>query len=58
MNNQDINVKLNEGGYLFPIKVLEPKEALDLGSHYLVIGRSITRNSNPNGKLEEIIDSL
>ena len=39
-------------------KVADPKEALDLGSHYLVIGRSITRNSNPNGKLEEIINSL
>ncbi len=35
-----------------------PKEALDLGSHYLVIGRSITGNSNPNERLEEIISSL
>ena len=39
-------------------KAAAPKEALDLGSHYLVIGRSITGNSNPNGKLEEIINSL
>ena len=39
-------------------KAAVPKEAIDLGSHYLVIGRSITGNSNPNGKLEEIINSL
>ena len=39
-------------------KAAAPKEALDLGSHYLVIGRSITGNSNPNEKLEEIISSL
>ena len=39
-------------------KATAPKEALDLGSHYLVIGRSITGISNPNGKLEEIINSL
>ena len=39
-------------------KAASPKEALDLGSHYLVIGRSITGNSNPNAKLEEIINSL
>ena len=39
-------------------KVAGPKEALNLGSHYLVIGRSITGNVNPNGKLEEIINSL
>ena len=39
-------------------KAASPKQALDLGSNYLVIGRSITGNSNPNGKLEEIINSL
>ena len=39
-------------------KVASPKEALDLGSNYLVIGRSITGNSKPNEKLEEIISSL
>ena len=39
-------------------KAATPKEASDLGSHYLVIGRSITSNPNPNGKLEEIINSL
>ena len=39
-------------------KAAAPKEALDLGSHYLVIGRSITSDSNPNEKLEEIISSL
>ena len=39
-------------------KAAEPKEALDLGSHYLVIGRSITGSVNPNGTLEKIINSL
>ena len=39
-------------------KVAEPKEALNLGSHYLVIGRSITGNVNPNGVLEKILNSL
>ena len=39
-------------------KVAGPKEALNLGSHYLVIGRSITGNVNPNRALERILDSL
>ena len=39
-------------------KAAAPREALDLGSNYLVIGRSITGNSNPNKRLEEIISSL
>ena len=34
MNNQDINIKLNDGGYLYPIKVLETKDALDLSHYY------------------------
>ena len=39
-------------------KAADPKEALDLGSHYIVIGRSITGNPNPNGILEQIVKSL
>ena len=39
-------------------KIISPKEALKLGSNYLVIGRSITESSNPNKELERIIDSL
>ena len=39
-------------------KAAGPKEALNLGSHYLVIGRSITGNENPNGILEKILNSL
>ena len=39
-------------------KVAGPKEALNLGSHYLVIGRSITGNVNPNRALERILNSL
>jgi orotidine-5'-phosphate decarboxylase len=39
-------------------KVITPREALKLGSDYLVIGRSITKSLNPNKELERIIDSL
>lgn len=39
-------------------KVWTPKEALNLGSSYLVIGRSITTNENPNDILEGILNSL
>ena len=39
-------------------KAADPKEALNLGSHYLVIGRSITGNTNPNRVLEKIVNSL
>ena len=34
MNNQDIKVNLTEGGYNFPIKILEAKEALHLNNYY------------------------
>ena len=39
-------------------KVINPQEALKLGSDYLVIGRSITESSNPNKELGRIINSL
>ena len=39
-------------------KVINPQEALKLGSDYLVIGRSITESSNPNKELARIINSL
>jgi orotidine-5'-phosphate decarboxylase len=39
-------------------KVITPKEALKLGSNYLVIGRSITESSNPNKEIERIVNSL
>ena len=39
-------------------RVMTPKQAIDLGANYLVIGRSITESSNPNKELETIIDSL
>ena len=34
MNNQDIKVNLTNGGYNFPIKILESKEALELNNYY------------------------
>ena len=39
-------------------KIITPKEALKLGSNYLVIGRSITQSSNPNKELQRIVNSL
>ena len=39
-------------------KVITPQDALKLGSDYLVIGRSITKSSNPNKELERIINSF
>lgn len=39
-------------------KAAKPREAIDLGSNYLVIGRSITGHSSPNTALEEIVKSL
>ncbi len=39
-------------------KVISPKEALELGSDYIVIGRSITTSPNPSEELEKINDSL
>lgn len=38
-------------------KVITPPDAFKLGSNYLVIGRSITENLNPNEELEKIINS-
>ena len=35
-----------------------PKEAMELGADYVVIGRSITQASDPVNRVEEIYDSL
>ncbi|WP_131781652.1 orotidine-5'-phosphate decarboxylase [Legionella gresilensis] len=40
------------------VRIMSPKEALDLGSDYLVIGRPITRAKNPQLAINKIIDSL
>ena len=34
MNNQDVKVELNEGGYYSPIKILENDEAINLNNYY------------------------
>ena len=39
-------------------KVISPSKALELGSTYLVIGRSITSSKEPNKTLEDIIKNL
>lgn len=39
-------------------RIMTPKQALDAGSHYLVIGRPITKAPDPMQALEEIEQSL
>lgn len=39
-------------------RIMTPKQALEAGSHYLVIGRPITKAPNPMQALEEIEQSL
>ncbi|MFV0247275.1 MAG: orotidine-5'-phosphate decarboxylase [Mycoplasmatales bacterium] len=39
-------------------RVVSPKEAIELGSDYLVIGRSITNNDNPVEVYNKIINEL
>lgn len=39
-------------------RAANPSEAINLGSNYLVVGRSITGNPNPNAILEEIVGTL
>ena len=37
---------------------MTPKEAVNLGADYLVIGRPITDSKNPRGTVIEIINSI
>jgi len=37
---------------------LTPREAVQLGAHYLVVGRPITASSNPQASASEILQSL
>ena len=39
-------------------KTATPKEAMELGADYVVIGRSITQASDPVNRVKEIYDSL
>ncbi len=39
-------------------RVISPKEALELGSNYLVVGRSITASDNPNEVLKRLVTEL
>ncbi len=39
-------------------RIMTPKKAIDSGSDYLVIGRSITTKENPQEAYEKIIDSI
>ena len=38
--------------------VTSPKEAIELGSNYLVIGRSITASDTPNEILRKLVTEL
>ena len=39
-------------------RICTPKQALDEGADYLVIGRSITQASNPTAKLQQILQDI
>ena len=39
-------------------RVVSPKEALGLGSDYLVLGRSITVSNKPNETLRKLVTEL
>ena len=39
-------------------RIMTPKEAVNLGADYLVIGRPITDSKNPRGTVIEIINSI
>jgi len=39
-------------------RVVSPKEALELGSDYLVLGRSITASNKPNETLRKLVSEL
>lgn len=39
-------------------RICTPKQALDEGADYLVIGRSITQASNPTAKLQQILQGI
>ena len=39
-------------------RVVSPKEALELGSDYLVLGRSITASNKPNETLRKLVTEL
>lgn len=39
-------------------RICTPKQAVEMGSDYLVIGRSITQADNPNQKMQTILESL
>ena len=39
-------------------RTMSPKEAIDNGSNFLVIGRPITASSNIKNSLQEIYDSI
>ncbi|WP_435980336.1 orotidine-5'-phosphate decarboxylase [Psychrobacter sp. DM4] len=61
----DSNFKLVTPGIRLPEdnvddqkRVCTPHQALDNGSDYLVIGRSITQDKNPTAKLQEILATL
>ncbi|STX51359.1 orotidine-5'-phosphate decarboxylase [Legionella busanensis] len=40
------------------VRIMSPKEALDLGSDYLVIGRPITQAKNPQAVVNSIISTI
>lgn len=51
-------IRLLEDGSDDQQRICTPKQALDEGADYLVIGRSITQASNPTAKLQQILQGI
>ena len=43
MNNQDIKIELNKGGYFFPLKIMNESEAINLSTYYHKVKKSYAK---------------
>ena len=51
-------IRLSDSNYDDQSRVMNPKEAIDLGATYLVIGRPITSNKDKASAFEKIYQSF
>ena len=45
MNNQDIKIELNKGGYFFPFKIMNESEAINLSTYYHKVKKSYAKKN-------------
>ena len=45
MNNQDIKIELNKGGYFFPLKIMNESEAISLRTYYHKVKKSYAKKN-------------